>query len=343
MAAQHWITRHGRKKSGFRYTDSHGRPVRDPDVLARIDALRIPPAWREVHIAENPRAAIQAWGIDAKGRKQYRYHARAIQRAEQRKYYRVRSLARQLPQIRERIWCDFRGAELTRERVAAAVVRLLGEGFFRVGSERYARENRTFGIATMHKRHVRVEEDAVIFTYVGKGSIPHRQVVVDRALARFMEELLRTPGKRLFRYRSSDEWNNLTAREVNEYVREITGVRYSAKDFRTWGGTLRVATVLSDLGSPASDREAKRNVVLAVRLVAAELGNTPAICRKSYVHPIVIARYLDAGDTITPKPVAPAPRPPSVHEAEERALIRFLDRYFPERRRRLRPEDLAAA
>ncbi|HET7565989.1 MAG TPA: hypothetical protein VFJ96_13395 [Gemmatimonadaceae bacterium] len=340
---QHWITRRGGKKGGFRYQDAHGRSVRDAEVLARIDALRVPPAWREVRIAENPRSAIQAWGIDAKGRKQYRYHARAIQRAEQRKYYRVRRLARHLPQIRERIRHDFQATTLTRERVAAAVVRLLGEGFFRVGSERYARENRTFGIATMHKRHVRVEGDAIIFTYVGKGSIPHRQVVVDAALARFMEELLRAPGRRLFRYRAGGEWNNLTARDVNEYVREITGVRYSAKDFRTWGGTLRVATVLSDLGAPASDREAKRNVVLAVRLVAAELGNTPAICRKSYVHPIVIARYLDAGNTITPKPVAHMHRPLSVHESEEHALIRFLDRYFPERRRRIRPEDLAAA
>ena len=343
MAAQRWITRHGSKRSGFRYRDARGRPVRDPSVLARIDALRIPPGWHQVHVAESSRAAVQAWGIDAKGRKQYRYHARAVQRGEQRKYHRVRGLARDLPAIRERVWRDFHGDGLTRERVAAAVVRLIGEGFFRIGSERYARENRTFGIATMQKKHVSVQRNALIFTYVGKGSIPHRQVVVDAELARFMDELLQTPGRRLFRYRASGTWSNLTAREVNEYVRAITGVRYSAKDFRTWGGTLRVATVLSDLGPPATEREAKRNVVLAVRLVAAELGNTPAICRKSYVHPIVIARYLDAGNTIVPRPVSSAHRPLSIHEPEERALIHFLDRYFPDRRRQPRPEDLVAA
>lgn len=343
MAVQRWITRHGRKRSGFRYRSPGGQLVHQTRVLERIEALRIPPGWRDVHIAANARAAIQAWGMDAKGRKQYRYHTRAVHQGAQRKYYRVRSLAHHLPEIRQRIWTDFQGEGLDRTRVAAAVVRLIAEGFFRVGSERYARENGTVGIATMRKRHVRVKGDALIFTYVGKGSIAHRQVVVDAALARFMDEVMRSPGPRLFRYRAGEGWSNLTARDVNEYVRRLTGVRFSAKDFRTWGGTLRVATVLSDLGAPANAREATHNVVLAVRLVAAELGNTPAICRQSYVHPIVIARYLDGGNTIVPEPVRGVRPAGSIHEPEERALIRFLDRYFPERRRRPRVGDVVAA
>ncbi|HEX5436235.1 MAG TPA: hypothetical protein VFW98_03695 [Gemmatimonadaceae bacterium] len=344
MAARVWITREGRAGTGLRYRLPSGTLVRSQQELDRIEALRIPPAWRRVHIAANPRAAIQAWGIDARGRKQYRYHPRAVERGQQRKYYRVRSLARSLPTIRHQLWQDCRSPEPTRERVAAVVVRLLSEGFFRVGSERYARENHTVGIATMRKKDVRVDGEAIIFHYVGKGSIAHRQVVVDPAVRCLVEEMLQTPGARLFRYRTEQGWSNLRARDVNAYIRGLTGARYSAKDFRTWGGTLRVATVLSDLGRPASAREAKRNVVLAVRLAAAELGNTPAICRKSYVHPIVIARYLDAGVTITPRPVRRprAGRPPSIHESEERALIRFLDRYFPERRRRSRARDRAA-
>ena len=338
-----WITRHGSARGGFHYRGPDGQPLRDPRRLERIDALRIPPAWREVHIAVSERAAVQAWGIDAKGRKQYRYHARAVQMGEQRKYYRVRRLARDLPRIRAALDHDFRGRTMTRERVAAAVVRLISEGFFRVGSERYARENGTFGIATLRKAHVRVDADCLIFSYVGKRSITQRQCVTDRDLARFVERLKQSPGPRLFRYQTETGWSDLTAREVNEYLQKLIGVRYSAKDFRTWGGTLRLATVLAELGAPASDREAKRNAVLAIRLVAAELGNTPTICRKSYVHPIVLARYLDGGETIAPTLArVPRQRSRTSHYPEERALIKFLDRHFPERRRRRRPEELVA-
>jgi DNA topoisomerase-1 len=169
-------------------------------------------------------------------------------------------------------------------------------------------------------------------------------VVVDRKLARFVERLRKAPGERLFRYQADGgEWCDLTERDVNEYLRQLTGVRYSAKDFRTWGGTVRVATVLADLGPPENERDAKKNVALAVRLVAAELGNTPTICRASYVHPIVIARYLDEGETINPSPRRHASGRRGEHYPEERALIRFLDRYFPERRKRPRPEQLVAA
>ena len=339
MAVQ-WFKRRGGKSTGFRYEDAQGRTVRDRKQLARINALRVPPAWRDVHIAANPRAAIQAWGFDVKGRKQYRYHARAVALREQRKYYRMRRLARDLPAIRDALYTQLgTGRELTRDRVAAAVVRLISKGFFRPGNDRYTRENHTFGITTLNKGHVTVEGSTIHFAFRGKSNKEQRRVVVDRALARLVHALLRTPGTRLFRYLNDDRWHNLTQREVNEYVRRLTPARYTAKDFRTWGGTLRVALVLSDLGPAATEREAKKNVVLAVRLVAAELGNTPAICRGSYVHPIVLARYLDHGDTILPRL-----RRKTVdgHYPEERALIRFLDRHFPERRRRPRPESMAA-
>ncbi len=340
MTAQ-WLRRKGGKSSGFRYEDAHGRAVRDRKQLARIDALRVPPAWRDVHIAASPRTAIQAWGFDVKGRKQYRYHERAVARREQRKYYRMRRLARDLPMIRDALYTQLgSGRELTRDRVAAGVVRLISKGFFRPGNERYTRENHTFGITTLNKRHVTVDGSAIAFAFRGKSNKEQRRVVVDRKLAKLVQALLRTPGTRLFRYLSDGAWHNLTQRDVNDYVRRLTPARYSAKDFRTWGGTLRVAMVLSDLGPAATEREAKKNVVLAVRLVAAELGNTPAICRGSYVHPIVLARYLDHGDTILPRA---REKTAGGHYPEERALIRFLDRHFPERRRRPRPEAAAGA
>lgn len=328
--ADQWITRRGGKSTGFRYQDPSGRAIRAAKVLARIDALRIPPAWRDVHIAASSRAAIQAWGFDVKARKQYRYHERAVAQREQRKYYRLRRLAHDLPVIRDALYTQLgENRELTRDRVAAGVVRLISKGFFRPGNERYTRENHTFGITTFHKRHVRVDGNAIAFAFLGKSNKEQRRVVVDRALAKLVQALLRTPGTHLFRYTANDTWHNLTQRDVNEYVRRLVPAHYTAKDFRTWGGTLRAAMILSDIGPAAGEREAKKNVILAVRLVAAELGNTPAICRASYVHPIILARYLDHGETILPR--APA-KSVGGHYPEERALIRFLDRHVPERR-----------
>jgi len=328
-----WIRRLGSKRTGFRYATEGGAPVRAARTLARIDALRVPPAWTDVHIASTDRAEVQAWGFDAKGRKQYRYHDRAVERGELRKHHRVRELARDLPGIRSRVARDFRRRGLSRERVTAGVIRLISEGFFRVGSERYARENKTFGITTMQKRHVRAENGCVVFSYVGKRSIEQRQVIVDPPLVRFVAELERAPGRRLFRYQAADgSWADLSARDVNEYLHGLVGVPYTAKDFRTWGGTLRAATVLADIGPARTPTEAKKNVVTAVRLVAAELGNTPTIARKSYIHPMVLSRYLDEGETIALRRQAGS-SDAEAHTAEERALIAFLNRHFPERRR----------
>jgi DNA topoisomerase-1 len=335
--ADRWIARRGTPRSGFSYVRDDGRVIRDRGVIDRIERLRIPPAWGDVHIATSPGASIQAWGYDARGRRQYRYHERAVERGQLRKYHRVRRMGHDLPSIRRRVARDLAGRELTRLTVTAAAVRLIGEAFFRVGSERYARDNGTFGLTTLRKSHVTIRGERIQFDYKGKGSIDQRQVVFDAHLARLLRRLMRTPGRRLFRYRERGAWHDLTASEVNEYLRSLADTAYTAKDFRTWGGTLRLATVLGDLGPGATTREATKNVALAVRLVAAELGNTPAICRASYVHPLVIARYVDAGVTIEPADaVRAAARRPSTsgHSREERALLTFLDRYFPERRRR---------
>jgi len=308
-----------------------------------IDALAIPPGWRDVHVARGSRSAIQAWGYDTRGRKQYRYHPRTLQRGQLRKYYRVRQMGQDLPAIRRRVHADFATPGLGRERVVAGIVHFLSSGFFRIGHERYARENRTFGLTTMQKRHVHVQGETVVFDYVGKRSIRHRQSVVSAELARFVMELLGAPGRRLFRYRGADgAWHDVTADAVNEYLQQVAGFPYTAKDFRTWGGTLRAATVLGDMGAARGEREARRNVATAMRLVAAELGNTPAICRASYVHPVVLDRYVADGAVIRTQPPArgrrPAVRAAAGHSDEERALIAFLDQYFPERRRRRRTE-----
>jgi DNA topoisomerase I len=337
--AKNWIVREGSKTKGFRYVGPTGRPVTEKAALERIDKLRIPPAWRDVHVSTNPRAAIQVWGFDTRGRKQYKYHSRAVQKGELRKYYRVRQMARDLPALRARIMRDFRKNGLSKEKVCAGIVRLISHGFFRVGSERYQKENNTFGITTMRKSHVVVFDDVVEFEYRGKRSITQRNVVVGKDLARFISELLKTPGPRLFRYQEDGKWQNVDSGDVNAYIEKIAHFPYTAKDFRTWGGTLRAATVLAELGKGKSQTERKKNVVTAVRLVASELGNTPAICRKSYVHPVVVMKYLRSGATIElPKSLMKSTDNGVGHAPEEEALISFLDEYFPERRKTPREE-----
>lgn len=336
-----WIRRAG-PRHRFEYRDANDRVIRDRRTLMRIDALRVPPAWRDVHIARSPRSAIQAWGFDARGRKQYRYHARAVERRELRKHHRVRQLAKELPHLRRAMEHDARpsasASALDVDTVAATVLRLISETFCRVGGERYLRENGTFGITTLRKSHVRVSAGAARLVYRGKGKIWQRQVVTDRALVRLIARQLRTPGTRVFAYKRGADWRTLRARDVNSYLQRRAGRgHYSAKDFRTWGATLRAATVLAELGAARSETEARRNVALAMRLVSSELGNTPAICRASYVHPMVIARYLDDGETISLSAARRAARNRGrAHSPEERALIAFLERHFPERRRSVR-------
>ena len=335
--AEKWICRRGTKESGFRYSGPDGKAVRDKTTLVRIDALRIPPAWRDVHIAANARAPIQVWGFDVRGRKQYRYHGRAVEKGQLRKYYRVRQMAKELPRLRKRLFADLGRDDYSRDRVCAGIVLLISHAWFRIGSDRYEKENNSFGITTLRKTHVIREDDRIIFEYRGKRGIDHRQSVTEPRLIAFIVDLMTTPGRRLFRYQEGRRWVDVDSREVNDYIEHIAGFPYTAKDFRTWGGSLRAATVLSDLGDADSKTARNKNVVMTVRMVAAELGNTPAICRKSYVHPMILTRYMKSGATIT-VPRRRGTTAAARHTPEETALIEFLDQHFPDRRSERRPE-----
>lgn len=336
--AEKWIRRKGTKASGFRYAAPDGSPVRDDKTRERIDMLRIPPAWRDVHIAASSRAPIQVWGFDVRGRKQYRYHRRAVEKGELRKHYRVRQMARELPRLRVALLRDLRRAGYSRERVCAGVVMLISQRWFRVGSDRYEKENNSFGITTIRKSHVAHDGDAMVFEYKGKRGITHRQRVIDPRLIALIDDLLETPGTRLFRYQEGRKWVDLNSRDLNAYIEEIAGFPYTAKDFRTWGGSLIAATVLAEIGPARTKTARNKNAVMAVRLVAAELGNTPAICRKSYVHPLILTRYLRSGATISVAQRARGRTSPGKHFPEETALIDFLDEHFPERRSAPRKE-----
>jgi len=319
----------GTPETGFEYLRGDGKPLRSAPALARIRKLAIPPAWTDVHISPDSAAKVQAYGTDAAGRKQYRYHPDSIEKNARRKYRKLLDYAGAIPRLREATEQHLRREGVGRERVLATVVRLIMRGFFRIGSERYALTNRTFGIATLQKKHLSIQGNSLVFTYVGKKSIDQRSVVADTPLVEVMEEILKLPGKRLFQFVDAEgRVRPVTAAEVNGYIKQLLGERYTSKDMRTWGGTVRMATILADLGPPASEREARKNLVLACKLVSTELGNTPSVCRSAYVHPAVMERYAE-GETIAPL-MREAPREgeaPGRYYPEEAALMRFLRRW----------------
>ena len=327
-----WWHRAGTSESGFQYFDADGSPL-DPELVReRIASLAIPPAWTDVRIASDPRSKIQACGYDRAGRKQYIYSAEHIERRERRKWGRVLRFARVVPTMRQVTNEHLRRPGTDREKVLATVVRLMCRAFFRVGSERYAVQNRTFGICTLDKRHLTVQGENLIFRYTGKHRIDQRRVVADTPLVEVIREILQLPGARLFQFRDqvTGAIRQVNATMVNRYLQEILGGRYTSKDLRTFGATVRAATILADLGPPASTREARKNLALCCRLVAMELGNTPAICRSAYIHPTVLEEYLSSGRTIEPlmsidtRPVTATA--PAGYYPEEAALIRFLER-----------------
>ncbi len=329
-AAERWWRRTGTPEEGFAYLRADGKPLRSEAALARIRALAIPPAWTDVHVAADTDAKVQAWGIDAAGRKQYRYHPDAVAKGARRKYRRLLHYARDLPRLREATEAHLRQPGVGRDKVLALIVRLIQRGFFRVGSEKYAVKNKTFGIATLRRKNLTIQGDDLLFRYVGKKSIDTRKVVADTPLVEVILEVMKLPGARLFKYVDEDgKVRNVTATDVNRYLKELLGERYTSKDIRTWGGTVRAATILADLGPAKNEREAKKNVVLACKLVSTELGNTPAVCRSAYIHPAVFDRYLQ-GKTIAPL-MREVPRPDDVNPGryypEEAALMRFLEKW----------------
>ena len=290
-----------RRGRGFEYFDEEGRRISDPATIARIKELAIPPAWREVWICPSPMGHIQATGLDAAGRKQYRYHDRWRERRDRQKFDSMESFARALPRMRRRVDRDLMAAELTRERTLACAVRLLDRGFFRIGTEDYAEENDTYGLATMRKRHVTLADGLVTFDYEAKGGKRRIQSIADPAVYAVIEKLKhrRGGGHELLAYRNGSRWVDVKSPDINQYVKEATGGDFTAKDFRTWNATVLAAVALAvSAPAAASSRTArKRAMNWAVKEVAHYLGNTPAVCRASYIDPRVFDRF-EGGLTI---------------------------------------------
>ena len=311
----------------FRYEDAKGRQITDRDRLERIASLAIPPAWKDVWISPRPGAKLQATGVDAAGRRQYLYHPAFRAKQEQAKYDKLIRFAERLPTLREVMAAHLEGEEFSCDWTCALAVRVINLGWFRVGSERYAKKHRTFGITTLNKNHVTIRGSRIAFCYRGKHRAWVRTAHVDAELAAALRALKNLEGgRRLFRYRTNDDLFNLTGRRLNDYIREHMGAEFTAKDFRTWGGTLIAAVAFAERGVPETETEAKRTIVAVMRGVGEQLGNTPAVARSSYVSPAVIDQYLD-GRTIEdfrPRHLRVVGARDIGLDPEERALLSLL-------------------
>ena len=286
--------RRTRKRTGFRFLAQNGKEIRDARQLARIKALAIPPAWTDVWICPIANGHLQATGRDARGRKQHRYHSHWRLVRDETKYARMIAFARALPKIRRRVAKDLKLPGLTRRRVLATVVKLLEVSFIRVGNEEYARQNRSFGLTTLQDRHVKVNGAKLRFRFRGKSKKDHEVDIEDPRLAGIVKKCQELPGQELFQYVDEDgKRRDVKSEDVNEYLREITGSDFTAKDFRTWAGTVLAAIALQEFEKFDSQAQAKKNVVRAVEKVAQRLGNTPTVCRKGYVHPAIIESYFE--------------------------------------------------
>jgi DNA topoisomerase I len=319
-------TRAGSRRH-FRYEDARGNRITDTDQLERIESLVIPPAWKDVWISPRPGAKLQATGVDAAGRRQYLYHPEFRAKQEQAKYDRLIRFAEKLPGLRTAMLEHLDGEEHSWEWTSAVAVRLINLGWFRVGSERYAKKYRTFGITTLKKNHVTVRGSRVAFRYRGKRRLLVHTAVVDEELAAAMRSLMELPGgRRLFRYLTDGERFNLTARKLNEYIDDHMGEEFTAKDFRTWGGTLTAAISFAEHGIPESETEAKRVIAATMRSVGEKLGNTAAVARSSYVSPAVIEQYLDGRtiDNFRPRHLRVVGARDTGLDREEQALLSLL-------------------
>jgi DNA topoisomerase IB len=291
--------RYGR---GFRYLDACGNPVTDPEVRARIEALVIPPAWRDVWICATPNGHIQATGVDAAGRRQYLYHQVWRQQRDLAKFDRMLDFAERLPAIRERVLAALLSPGLTRERVCAAAVRLLDLGFFRIGGEEYAETNNTYGLATMRREHVSIARGVITFEYTAKSGKQRLQHVADEPVLKVVRALKarRGGGEELLAYRAGKEWADVKSADINRYLAQLADGEVTAKDFRTWNATVLAAVALAvSANVPRSESARKRAVSRAVKEVSEYLGNTPAVCRASYIDPRIIDLYAD-GRTLDP-------------------------------------------
>jgi DNA topoisomerase-1 len=312
-------------KSGWRYRDPEGRILRDTAQIARINALVIPPAWSDVWINPDPRGHIQATGRDARGRKQYRYHDKWRATRDEAKFARLAAFGRALPTIRERVASDLQESGFPQEKVAATVVRLLDESLIRIGNEEYARENASFGLTTLQNGHVDVEGGTLRFHFRGKSGKEHEVDVRDRRVATIVRKLQDLPGQHLFQYRDEEgELRPITSDQVNDYLQKVTGEPFTAKDFRTWAGTVLACRLLHETGIAGSEHERHANIVSAIDEVAARLGNTRAVCRSSYIYPSILQRYVD-GTWPEPEDAAPAPPDIPLLDECERMLLAYLE------------------
>jgi len=312
------------KGKNFEYLDTEGKTIRHEQRLLRIKRLAIPPAWTDVWICPSPNGHVQATGRDARGRKQYRYHERWREVRDENKFGRLGQFAKALPSLRRRVTQDLKLPGLPRQKVLATIVRLLERTFIRIGNEEYARENNSFGLTTLKNRHVKVKGAQVVFRFRGKSGRPHEVDVTDRRLAKVIAKCQDLPGQDLFQYlEENGEARDVTSQDVNEYLRQIAGEDFTAKDFRTWGGTVLAALALSKQEEFETKKQATSNIKTAFGAVAELLGNTPAVCRKCYVHPVIVEAYLKrtrvAGLNGNTKSLAP----PNLRAAE-RAVLKFL-------------------
>lgn len=323
-----WWLRRGTKRSGFRYETADGARVTDEAALERIRALAIPPAWREVRISPSARNSLQAIGVDAKGRAQRIYHATTVARRQRRKYEKIERFGEMLPALRRRANEDIEREGLTKERVLAVVVRLINDLYFRVGSEESVKRYRTYGVTTLRNRHLDIKRGGrLCFDFVGKHQVKQRRVMVDEALASLMSDIKAVRGARLFNYIGEDgKPRPVTPRDVNDYIKRATAPEFSAKDFRTWGGTLMAAIALAEIGCCEDERQAKSNVLRAVERVAEHLGNTPTVCRGSYIHPAVLDSYLKGRtlEEFRPRALRRITRSQPDYDVEELALLKLL-------------------
>jgi DNA topoisomerase I len=290
--------RRKRAGKGFAYLDARNRLIRDPDTIRRIESLAIPPAWEDVWICPLPHGHLQATGRDARGRKQHRYHPKWREARDETKYARMMAFAKALPKIRARVAWDLKLPGLPRNKVLATVVKLLETSLIRVGNEEYANHNHSYGLTTMLDRHAKVNGYNVQFRFRGKGGKDHTIDVENPHLATIVKRCQDLPGQELFQYLDENgKQVDVKSEDVNAYLREIVGGDYTAKDFRTWAGTVLAAIALREAQKFDTQAQAKKNITQAIETVAEKLGNTPVICRKCYVHPAIIDSYLD-GSTV---------------------------------------------
>lgn len=321
---------------GWRYRDDRGRPIDRPSVIARIDALAIPPAWRDVWICRSSRGHLQATGFDDAGRKQYRYHDAWTEQRGREKYERILRFAERLPDLRRSVAAHLRRRRLGREKALAAAVRLLDRTHIRIGTEEYTLEHGTYGLVTLRSRHITVEDDTVLLSFRGKGGQPQESEVRDARLARVVAEMDGMPGYEVFKY-VDDEGVTVDVRseDVNAYIKEHAGEDFTAKDFRTWAGTVAAAVALDEVGPLDGARARQRAVAAVVRTAAELLGNTPAVARASYIDPRVIDHYLD-GVTISglQKEVAARMEASDGYTPQELAVLALLRRGLREQAQR---------